>query len=217
MGKDIFLGKVVPGSLQEAELKALAAKLPAAARKEAKFTALAGKLSARQIEALGYYIAVRHRLPSVAQEAFDAGAALFEDHYEKAAQGTGAARSQERRLKELQSKLPAAAKGTVSLPKLAGKITDQQLADLEFYIAVKHGLRTIDPEFYDAGKLVFEGKPGSDDETGGDDEAKRLAALEAKLPKSAQESIDLPSFAGRLTPQQMAALEYYIAVRFKVQ
>src|SRR5262245_653421 len=146
LGKDIFLGKVVPGAMQEAELKELEAKLPANAKEKSTLAPLAGKLSSNQLEALSYYLAVRYRLPGVAQEVYDQGAAVFESRFEKEAVAGLTARTQERRLKELQGKLPTAARDKVNLPRLAGKISDDQLAALEFYLAVKYRLRTIDPE-----------------------------------------------------------------------
>jgi len=46
------------------------------------------------------------------------------------------------------------------------------------------------------------------------DQAKRLRAVQAELPERLAKNKDLLSLSGRLTPEQLGALEYYVAKRF---
>ena len=69
LGKKIFTGKAklkaetdAPAAQQETKLKELAGKLPKSVKEADKLPGLAGKLSARDLEALEYYLTQRYKL-----------------------------------------------------------------------------------------------------------------------------------------------------------
>ena len=78
---------------------------------------------------------------------------------------------------------------------------------------------TIDADKYNLGKQIFSGHAelgqATADKTA--QQAPRLKELQNKLPKAAQKNADLPGLAGKLSPAQMSALEYYVEVRYKVK
>ena len=77
-------------------------------------------------------------------------------------------------------------------------------------------IATLDVEKYHLGKQIFTGSPPP--ATGAADAASsdRLSALQAKLPPQAKHSANLDSLAGKLDNAQLEALEYYLAVRYKI-
>ena len=76
----------------------------------------------------------------------------------------------------------------------------------------------IDAPKYELGKNLFVGtvlpKSGTADKAG---QEARLKRLQDKLPRKVQPTVNLPALAGKLTPEQLAGVEYYLAVRFKVK
>lgn len=76
----------------------------------------------------------------------------------------------------------------------------------------------IDSGKYELGKNLFLGKvvPNS---TGKDraSQATILRDLQGKLPKKVQAAVNLPALAGKLSPQQLDSLGYYLSVRYKVK
>lgn len=75
---------------------------------------------------------------------------------------------------------------------------------------------------YELGKAIFSGKaslPREAKVTASDREARerRLADWQKQLPAKARPSDGLTALAGRMTNDQMAALEYYLKVRYKVR
>lgn len=76
----------------------------------------------------------------------------------------------------------------------------------------------IDSGKYELGKNLFMGtvlpKAGSGDKAS---QESRLKRLQDKLPRKVQPTVNLPALAGKLTPEQLAGVEYYLAVRFKVK
>jgi hypothetical protein len=79
--------------------------------------------------------------PGAAQEGvdrglYDLGQKVFRG---KAAAGLGDAAAQRPRLAALQGRLPAAAARKTDLAALAGKVTDEQLAALEYYVGRRYG------------------------------------------------------------------------------
>ena len=78
---------------------------------------------------------------------------------------------------------------------------------------------TIDADKYNLGKQVFSGQAvlGQATPDKAAQQTPRLKELQNKLPKAAQKNADLPGLAGKLSPAQMSALEYYLEVRYKVK
>jgi|SRR5204863_7125840 len=77
--------------------------------------------------------------------------------------------------------------------------------------------KDTDRERYELGKKIYSGKAHLTADPSADIKAQqetRLRALQARLPESAQKKTDLPALAGRLTPAEMDALEYYVNKRF---
>ena len=83
---------------------------------------------------------------------------------------------------------------------------------------IRPPVSTVDANRYNIGKHIFSGKyePGK---PAGDatQQSPRLKQLQEKLPKAAQKTADLPALAGKLSNEQMQALEYYLAVRYKIK
>ncbi len=71
---------------------------------------------------------------------------------------------------------------------------------------------------YELGKTIFAGQAELSLQAGCDTDAQRhrLAELQLKLPARVRKSVDLTSFAGKLSPKQLSALEYFLKVRHKV-
>lgn len=78
---------------------------------------------------------------------------------------------------------------------------------------------SVDAQRYLSGKEIFTGKqvlptPSPSTEP---DQRGRLQALAQRLPKQAKPEPPLESLAGRLTEEQLDALQYYLAIRFKLK
>jgi len=71
---------------------------------------------------------------------------------------------------------------------------------------------------YELGKAIFLGKAVFQTPANLENLAQRarLADLQEKLPARVRKTVDLPSLAGKLAPVQLAALEYFLKVRYKV-
>jgi hypothetical protein len=68
------------------------------------------------------------------------------------------------------------------------------------------------------GRAIYTGKANLSAGAGPvEEQSKRLQALQAKLPLTARKSVDLPALAGKLSAEQLAALETYLAVRFDLK
>lgn len=71
---------------------------------------------------------------------------------------------------------------------------------------------------YNLGKQIFAGKAAPAAAPGDAAiQSARLKELQGKLPKSAQKSADLPALAGKLSANQMSALEHFLEVRYKIK
>ncbi len=74
---------------------------------------------------------------------------------------------------------------------------------------------------YELGKAIFLGKAHIAAEVGAaSDRArqeKRLGELQEQLPAKVRLGAGLPGLAGRLTSDQLSALEYYLHVRYKTK
>jgi hypothetical protein len=78
---------------------------------------------------------------------------------------------------------------------------------------------TIDVDAYHRGKQIFTGVMTLNDVPGVSvlDQAARLTTLQEKLPTQVQRTVTLPALAGTLRPENLEALEYYLAIRYKIE
>jgi len=74
----------------------------------------------------------------------------------------------------------------------------------------------MDSAKYEMGKRIYTGKARLETNTAVPMalQETRLRALEARLPEKEQKSANLASHAGKLSAEQLDALEYYVARRF---
>lgn len=80
--------------------------------------------------------------------------------------------------------------------------------------------KTLDTSKYELGKQIYTGNLAVSERTvrgATRVESLLLSELQAQLPKAARESADLPSYAGRLTPEQRQALIYYVKTRYEIE
>lgn len=80
--------------------------------------------------------------------------------------------------------------------------------------------KDADRERYELGKKIYTGKARLGGQTSMDtmnQQEARLRALQSRLPESAQKKTNLPALAGRLTPAEIDALEYYVNKRYPVK
>ena len=71
---------------------------------------------------------------------------------------------------------------------------------------------------YELGKAIFAGKSVLKQQPGAQERAQfiRLAQLQEMLPARVKKTVELTSLAGKLSSEQMSALEYFLKVRHKV-
>jgi len=72
---------------------------------------------------------------------------------------------------------------------------------------------------YEEGKRIFSGKTrlSKQSSVNAAEQETKLRELQSHLPASIHNSTDLPSLAGKLTPEQMDALEYYVNKRYPLK
>lgn len=76
----------------------------------------------------------------------------------------------------------------------------------------------VDSKKYDHGKAIFRGQttlPEPSEERL-PHQTKRLRALQDQLPARVRETVDLTKLAGRLSPEQMESLEYFLEFRYDI-
>jgi hypothetical protein len=75
-----------------------------------------------------------------------------------------------------------------------------------------------DSQKFELGKAIFAGKAALSEQPRAQVPAQytRLAQLQERLPARVKKAADLASLAGKLSGEQMAALEYFLKVRYKV-
>lgn len=75
-----------------------------------------------------------------------------------------------------------------------------------------------DSQKYESGKALFAGKVvlGEQPRVQMQTQYIRLTQLQEKLPPRVKKTVDLPAFAGKLSNEQLVALEYFLKVRYKV-
>lgn len=75
----------------------------------------------------------------------------------------------------------------------------------------------VERDKYALGKKVFNRKPDAavaQPQANREAQQKRLAELQARLPASTQKKVNLPALAGKLTAEELEALEYYVSKRY---
>ena len=77
--------------------------------------------------------------------------------------------------------------------------------------------KAIDRSSYELGKQVYAGTFVPTANAAHEAEQREvLTDLQERLPVRARGSVDLPSYAGRLSADQVSALRYFLSKRFKV-
>jgi len=76
-----------------------------------------------------------------------------------------------------------------------------------------------DREKFHLGKSIYnlEIELGTLDKTKESAQAERLDYLQGSLPNTEKRRVNLPELAGKLTNEQIEALEYFVSVRFNVK
>lgn len=83
--------------------------------------------------------------------------------------------------------------------------------------AIRPAVRVITAK-YELGKAVFNGKATMSAGAGNAEaQGEKLAAWQKALPVAAAKTVNLPAFAGKLTAEQMDALQYFIEVRYNLK
>jgi hypothetical protein len=71
---------------------------------------------------------------------------------------------------------------------------------------------------YELGKAVFNGKATMTAGAGNADvQGEKLTAWQKALPAAAAKTVNLPALAGKLTTEQIDALEYFLEVRYNLK
>ncbi|TGM05143.1 hypothetical protein [Leptospira jelokensis] len=78
-----------------------------------------------------------------------------------------------------------------------------------------------DREKYHLGKAIFNQEVSLEKQTNANvntaDQEERLEYLQGSLPNTEKRRVNLPDFSGKLTEEQLQALEYFIQVRFNIK
>lgn len=76
------------------------------------------------------------------------------------------------------------------------------------------GHERLDSAKYELGKRVYNKKSTLGTVSGATGQEERLRAIEARLPEKEQKKANLTALAGKLSAEQLDALDYYVAQRF---
>jgi hypothetical protein len=76
------------------------------------------------------------------------------------------------------------------------------------------GHERLDSAKYDLGKRVYNRKSTLGTVSGPTGQEERLRAIEARLPEKEQKKANLAALAGKLSAEQLDALDYYVTHRF---
>lgn len=76
---------------------------------------------------------------------------------------------------------------------------------------------SLDREKYTLGQKVYDGGAMTPGEGDTDAQMERLKVVQAKLPADAAKMKDLVALAGKLSTEQLAALEYFVEQRFAMK
>ncbi len=76
-----------------------------------------------------------------------------------------------------------------------------------------------DREKFHLGKAIYnqEVEPGTLDKSKEVEQSERLDYLQGAIPNSEKKRVNLPDLAGKLSKDQLEALEYYVSIRFNVK
>lgn len=76
-----------------------------------------------------------------------------------------------------------------------------------------------DREKFHLGKAIYnqEIEVGTLDKTKENEQAERLDYLQGAIPNSEKRRVNLGDFAGKLTKEQLEALEYFVSIRFNIK
>ena len=220
LGKQIYTGEVDASKTQAALLAAIEKEVPAGDRGERSgLAALAGTLSAREIHALRFHVATRYGLAGLDRDLYERGGRVLAGDLEGQTQTEVSAELQaarQKRLEALQALLPDEEKSRLDVRDLSRRATPEALEALEYHAAVRFKQPAVDQASYDLGARILQG--GRDEEQLGHlaAEERVLASLESRLP-APRKPERLTSLAGRLTPEQLDALEYYLRVRYRLK
>lgn len=77
----------------------------------------------------------------VKTDKFNAGQDIFRGQAEPGSVPPTKAETQAERLAAIQQRLPALAQQKADLPALAGKLTDEQMGELEYYVEYRYGVK----------------------------------------------------------------------------
>lgn len=76
----------------------------------------------------------------------------------------------------------------------------------------------LNTQKYELGKAVFNGKATMTPGAGNAEvQVEKLKTWQAALPVAAAKTVDLPALAGKLTAEQMDALQYFLEVRYNLK
>jgi hypothetical protein len=79
----------------------------------------------------------------------------------------------------------------------------------------------IDQARYNLGKQIYSGKMQLPAQSSAAEleqqQRERLGSLQLRLPEKVQKKVQLTHFAGRLDPEQLEALEYFLSIRYKLE
>lgn len=75
---------------------------------------------------------------------------------------------------------------------------------------------SIDRASYELGKKIFAGEFVENEASNREPQIALLEELQDKLPSRARARADLPAYAGKLNPDQLEALRYFLKKRYKV-
>ncbi len=75
-----------------------------------------------------------------------------------------------------------------------------------------------DSQKYELGKTIFFGKAPLREQASADRAAQRsvLAGLQERLPARVKKTVDLPGLSGKLSDDQLIALQHFLRVRHKI-
>ncbi len=79
--------------------------------------------------------------------------------------------------------------------------------------------KASDKDKYELGKKIYSGKArlSTQSSVSATQQETRLRALQNRLPESEKKNTNLPALAGKLTAEQLDALEYYVDKRFPLK
>ena len=179
---------------------------------------MAGKISNEQLLALKYFLYNRKIIPSK----FNAGkfyrGEQISSRKVRLQNQPQSTEFLEKRLLELEEKLTGEDRQTLNLGDLKGKLTPEQMEELEYYITIRYKLpKSLDATSYYLGEQVFKGElkgsPGSPEFISLQE--KELLRLQKRIPWRVQRRFDLTLLAGQISPIQFEGLKYYLTTQFR--